>query len=77
MVNALSLGHTRSVIKEVISGPEWTYKCYAFLKKTARDKKRAEEFKNAKKRAAKPLKREHPLPPPPSSSTAMAIFGSY
>jgi len=60
VINAFSLGHLRSVITEVIRGPEWTHKCYAFLKKTARDKKRAEEFKNASKESGKAFEKRAP-----------------
>jgi len=28
VVNALRMGHTRSVITEVTKGPEWTQKCH-------------------------------------------------
>jgi len=60
VVNALSIGHTRTVITEVTSGPEWTQKCHAFLKKTARDKKTAEEFKNANKESGKAFEKSAP-----------------
>ena len=60
VVNALSLGHTRSVIAEVISGPEWAQQCHASLKKTARDKGKVDEFKAASKESGKTFEKKAP-----------------
>ena len=60
VTNALSMGHTRSVITEVTNGPEWTQKRHAFLKKTARDEKRLEEFKNTCKESGKLFEKSAP-----------------
>jgi len=60
VTNALSLGHTRSVLAEVTSGPEWAQKCHAFLKNTARDEKRLEEFKNTCKENGKLFEKSAP-----------------
>jgi len=60
VVNALSLGHTRSIIAEVISGPEWTQQCYASLKKTAREKGKLDEFKASSKESGKAFEKEAP-----------------
>jgi len=60
VVNALNLGHTRSVITEVISGPEWTQQCHASLKKTARDKGKLDEFKAASKESGKAFEKKAP-----------------
>ena len=60
MVNALSLGHTRSVIAEVISGPEWAQQCHASLKKTVRDKGKLDEFKAASKESGKTFEKNAP-----------------
>ena len=64
VINALSLGHTRSVLAEVTSGPEWAQKCHAFLKKTARDEKRLEEFKNTCKDKGRLFEKSAPASSP-------------
>ena len=60
VINALSLGHTRSVLTEVTSGPEWAQKCQASLKKKARDEKRLEEYKNTCKDKGKLFEKSAP-----------------
>jgi len=60
VVNALSLGHTRSVIAESISGPEWTQQCHASLKKTTREKGKLDEFKASSKESGKAFEKKAP-----------------
>ena len=72
-LNAFSLGHTRSVLTEVTSGPEWAQKCHTSLKKNARDEKRLEEFKNTCKDKGKLFEKSAPASCSPEFLYAIGI----
>ena len=61
VTRTLSLGHTLTVIQEVITGDEWTKNCYSARKEEARSEGTVEEFKNASKDAGREFEKEAPL----------------
>jgi len=61
VVRTLSLGHTLTVIQEVIVGPEWTKQCFSSRKQDAREEGTLEEFKTRSKDAGKEFEKEAPL----------------
>jgi len=61
VTRTLSLGHTLTVIQEVITGDEWTKNCYSTRKEEARSEGTLEEFKNSSKDGGKEFEKEAPL----------------
>jgi len=58
VTRTLSLGHTLTVIQEVITGDEWTKSCYSARKEEARSEGTLEEFKNASKDTGREFEKE-------------------
>jgi len=61
VTRTLSLGHTLTVIQEVITGDEWTKNCYSARKEEARSEGTLEEFENTSKDAGREFEKEAPL----------------
>jgi len=61
VIRTLSLGHTLTVIQEVITGDEWTKNCYSARKEEARSEGTLEEFKATSKDSGREFEKEAPL----------------
>ena len=61
VTRTLSLGHTLTVIQEVITGDEWTKNCYSARKEEARSEGTLEEFKATSKDSGREFEKEAPL----------------